>query len=170
MVVNGIVFSVNDEYPFSERRGVMKHTRHGQYYTLTYRVWCGMKSRCNNKNHKDYILYGAKGIGYDPRWEEFVFFLDDMGHAPAGHSLDRIDYSLGYSKDNCRWATPKQQARNTNRNKFIEYKDETKCLAEWCEILGLNYGNTQMRLSRGYSIEDAFTLPMQKTGPKKRTL
>jgi len=78
----------------------------------TYRSWAAMKRRCDNYRVDNYEFYGEKGISYDPRWEHFTLFLEDMGERPEGMTLDRLDGIKNYSKDNCRWATKKQQMQN----------------------------------------------------------
>lgn len=81
--------------------------------TPGYESWHAMKQRCraNRPDYKKY--YGDKNISYDPRWESFDNFIEDMGLRPSDkHSLDRIDNNKGYYKENCRWATPMQQMRN----------------------------------------------------------
>lgn len=90
-----------------------------RHFTPTYRSWADMKSRCTNPNRgRDTANYLDRGITYDPRWERFDCFLEDMGARPEGMTLDRRDNSLGYSKSNCRWATASQQARNTRSTKL----------------------------------------------------
>jgi hypothetical protein len=74
-----------------------------------------MKRRCRDKNFVKYPEYGGKGITYDPRWEKFKYFLDDMGERPEGMTLDRYpDRKGNYCKSNCRWATPTEQSNNRN--------------------------------------------------------
>lgn len=100
------------------------------YNRLNYRAygsWDAMKQRCSNPNKDHYYMYGGKGITYDPKWEKFSNFLEDMGERPAGdYVLDRIDPKGDYSKENCRWIT---RSENTRRgsikdglSKTTEYK------------------------------------------------
>lgn len=79
---------------------------------LTRNSWRGMKSRCDDKNHNRYDIYGAKGITYCEEWSVFSNFLRDMGYRQEGQTLDRVDGSKGYSKNNCRWTDPTTQAYN----------------------------------------------------------
>lgn len=78
----------------------------------TYISWQAMKRRCNDSSREGAKYYFERGIKYDPRWQEFDAFLADMGERPDGKTLDRRDNDQGYSKDNCRWATPLEQTRN----------------------------------------------------------
>lgn len=77
----------------------------------TYRSWESMKSRCNGTGGKKNIKWYSN-IDYDSKWEYFADFFEDMGIRPEGTSLDRIDNLKGYSKENCRWATAKEQSSN----------------------------------------------------------
>jgi hypothetical protein len=83
-----------------------------------YEVWSAMRGRCMRKSHKEYAYYGGRGIGVDPRWDDFPTFLEDMGPRPDGHSLDRIDNDKGYGPDNCRWATRAEQNQNTRATRL----------------------------------------------------
>ena len=83
--------------------------------------------------------------------------MADMGSRPEGRTIDRIDGSKGYEPGNCRWASNKEQARNKRTNLIVTYRGESRCVAEWVEILGLKEKLVRVRLSRGWSPERAFT-------------
>lgn len=85
---------------------------HGGRETKLYDVWTQMIQRCHNPRNKAYADYGGRGIAVCERWRDFAAFMGDMGHPPAGKSIDRVNNDAGYSPDNCRWATPLEQAKN----------------------------------------------------------
>lgn len=76
--------------------------------------WCCMIRRCLNVKHEKFKYYGGRGIKVCARWEDsFALFLSDMGKKPTPrHTIDRINCNGDYEPSNCRWATPKQQAKN----------------------------------------------------------
>lgn len=116
-----------------------------------------MLARCTQPSHVHYAEYGARGIAVCDRWQGFQEFLADMGERPAGTSLDRIDNDRGYSADNCRWATKKQQARNKSHNVRAEFCGITKLVVEWAEMYDIPYAVLYRRLKRGRSMLEALT-------------
>jgi hypothetical protein len=84
--------------------------------TRIYQVWVAMRQRCENPNHKNYDLYGGRGICVCWDWGRFENFLADMGEKPNGLTLDRINPDGNYEPGNCRWATWHQQRINRSKN------------------------------------------------------
>jgi hypothetical protein len=127
----------------------------------TYITWRAMRSRCQNPNDAEYKNYGARGVVVCKQWAKFENFLIDMGEAPAGLTIDRIDTNAGYCKANCTWSTRKEQATN-QRRRFITHNGETLRFAEWEKRLGLAHNSISMRLWYGWSVERAVTEPKNK--------
>jgi len=143
-----------------------KVTTHGQSKNgREYRIWAGMKTRCTNSTAPEYSLYGGRGVKICERWENFVYFYQDMGRCPSPkHSLDRFpDKNGNYEPNNCRWATSTEQIRNRRNTIMVTYKEITKPLIEWCEDFGLRYRFTYRRIKAGRSAEDAFFSPCDES-------
>lgn len=135
---------------------------HGQPQTKTYRAWYSMKKRCLVPSCKDYKDYGMRGITVCDEWHEFVNFLNDMGVSPEGTLLERKNNDQGYSKDNCYWATPLQQAKNTRKNVNITYNGETMCRQAWANRLGVAHSTLRNRI-KAWGVEKAMEIS-GKTG------
>lgn len=143
-------------------------TKHGHAlstgHSPEYGTYTKLVERCYNPKLWNYTRWGGRGITVCDRWlgeDGFINFLADMGLKPdRSYQIERRNNDKGYSPDNCCWATPKQQARNRRSNKLITYNGITHCLAEWSELLGINYGTLQQRL-KSWSVEDAFTKPLR---------
>lgn len=133
-------------------------TTHGMSKIKEYQTWVGIKARCINKKEPAYMNYGGRGIKICDRWKNsFENFYEDMGERPKRKSLDRIDNNGNYCKENCRWATRKEQQRNTRTNIMITYKGKTFCAKEWAEKLNIKYPTLYYRIKSGWNIERAFT-------------
>lgn len=88
-------------------------SKHNMSKSPTYSIWVQMIRRCHYEDHPSYKNYGARGISVCKRWRDsFSSFLEDMGERPKNLSLERIDNDRGYCKENCKWATWKDQCKN----------------------------------------------------------
>lgn len=162
----GKVFETSNRWLFSGRTkscGCLRVDRlraftrtHGASTTNnpTYEIWRDMKTRC-----RDHPRYAGRGIVVCNRWSKFENFLDDMGERPAGMELDRKNNNGNYCPENCRWATRKQQCRNTSRNRVFTINGVTACVAELCERFGIRESFIRTRLKRGWTLERAFSEP-----------
>lgn len=131
-------------------------TKHGMSNTPIYAVWSSMMQRCLDINFAQYSDYGDRGITVCDKWKSFNEFYKDMGNQPEGMTLERIDNTKGYYKDNCKWATRKEQANNRRTNRLITYRGKTQSLALWVDELGLNYYRVKKRLNLNWTPEEAF--------------
>lgn len=126
-----------------------------------------MLNRCYNSACEAWGNYGGRGIKVCDEWlgdDGFENFFEDMKSLPSpNHSLDRIDNSLGYSPNNCRWATLKEQARNRRTAKLITIGDQTKSMVEWCEVYDIQYSLVKDRIQDGWEPLKAFTTPKKRT-------
>ena len=148
-----------------ELRTRVRPTKHGMYGTPIYSVWVGMLQRCENPNHHAFADYGGRDIKVCPEWHEFEKFYADMGDPPTGLTLDRKDNELGYSADNCRWATRREQSLNRRSNVTLELYGEVRTATEWAEKLGIDRMMIYDRLKAGWS--DRRTLTEPKRGKRK---
>lgn len=127
-----------------------RSTTHGMTGTRIFQIWFGMLDRCGNPNNRTYNRY--KNFAPPERWRVFENFYEDMGDPPPGMSIDRRDNEKGYSKENCRWATPSQQTGNTRRSIPVILGDERVCLKEACMRTGMPYHRTLKRVRKGADV------------------
>ena len=123
----------------------------GKKFKAEYVSWQKMKQRCYAKDDGDYTSYGRRGIKVCDRWMgEYGFenFILDMGSKPDdSYSIDRIDNDGNYTPENCRWATPKEQANNRRNNSRIMYKGEELTIEECANRLGIKVSTLRSRLA-----------------------
>ena len=132
-------------------------------FSPEYHSWASMIQRCTNPARNTYKYYGGKGIKVCPEWFSFQRFLDDMGHRPAGTSLERLDYDKDYTPSNCCWADAKTQARNSSQAVWVEISGVQKRLVEWCEELGISINTVRDRVKfYGMSYTEALTIGKQR--------
>ena len=134
---------------------------HGMSKTRTHKIWKNLHQRCLNPHNIGYKYYGGRGITFCEKWKTFEGFFDDMGEAPADLTIERIDNSQGYYKENCKWAIHKEQNCNTRRNRLLTFRGETACVSQWAEVLGLRPATIHSRLSRGWTVERTLTEPLR---------
>jgi hypothetical protein len=141
-------------------------TTHGLTLTPEYKAWQQMFVRCYSPKSQSYANYGARGITVCESWHgSFETFFADMGPRPTPqHSLERIDNNQGYSPENCRWATMKEQSHNRRTNRLITHNGVTHTLSEWAESVGLSLQAFRQRLLR-WSMEDALSTPVRPLTP-----
>lgn len=140
----------------------MINKTHGKNGTPIYRTWIGIKSRCLNTTDKDYKDYGGRGIGVCMEWKNnFENFYRDMGEKPKGLTIDRIDVNRGYCKENCRWATIREQNHNKRNNHILIFNEKKDTITNWSKKIKIPVSTLQNRLLRGWSIEKTLTFPIQ---------
>jgi hypothetical protein len=94
---------------------VCAKTKHDMTKSHEYKAWGNMIQRCTNSHRDNYQYYGGRGIKVCDRWLKFDAFFEDMGECPKGLTLDRVDNMGDYCKENCRWTTWKEQAKNRRK-------------------------------------------------------
>lgn len=130
-----------------------------------YTTWKDMLRRCFNPKCKSYPNYGGRGITVCNEWKSsYLNFKSWALHSGYTDSLtiDRIDSNGNYEPSNCRWVTLKVQENNTRKNRFLEYHGISHTVSEWANILEISYPALLNRLKRGWSLEKAFSKPVQQ--------
>lgn len=143
---------------------------HGMSHTTPHIIWWAMIQRCYNENHEAYRNYGGRGIVVCDRWKEsFLSFYADMWPRTSPvHTLDRIDNDGPYCKENCKWSTLSEQARNRRFNRFVLFEGRSITTAEAASIYGMEANTLRRRLNKGWNVHTAITTKVRYRTPKKR--
>lgn len=148
-----------------------RSTTHGLSRSRLYRIYKGMHTRCENKNCRSYITYGARSINICDEWKkDFLVFYNwaiNNGYDDK-LSLDRIDNDKGYYPENCRWTTTTIQNNNTTQTFIITAWNETKCLSDWlldtrCKIHKKSTIISRIKI-QNWSTEKALSTPKGNQG------
>lgn len=135
--------------------------KHGLYNTRLYSIWQNMKARCSNPNNPKFHIYGGKGITICKEWlsiENFYSWSMSNGYNEK-LTIDRINSSLSYSPENCRWASHKEQNRNISSNVTYTHNGRTQILSDWAFELNISANALKKRI-RKWTIEKALTEPV----------
>lgn len=121
---------------------------------------CDMKRRCYNPEEKFYKDYGGRGIKVCDEWMDkkeghsnFQKWAVENGWE-EGRSIDRIDVNGNYEPNNCRWATPEEQANNRRNNNYVTINGVTKTTSEWARQIGISQNAFTGRINSGWTGEE----------------
>lgn len=136
-----------------------KNKTHGFRKHPLYAIWIAMLSRCENVEDINYHRYGKRGIKVCERWHTIDNFIEDMFSTyDKKLQIDRTNNDGNYELSNCKWVTRKENANNTRRNRFVEYKGEIKTVGQWATYLNFPYQVLISRLN-AWNIDKVFTTP-----------
>ena len=127
-----------------------------------YTIWARMRQRCRNPRYNRANSYYEKGITVCKEWDDYLVFRE-WAYANGYRddlSIDRIDNDGNYCPENCRWATPKEQANNRSSNHLITFRGETLTIREWALRMKMAESTLSSRLLRGWDVESALTIPV----------
>ena len=139
---------------------------HNKSNTRIYKIWQGIKRRCNNTNCNAYKIYGARGIKICDEWsningfENFYNWSMNNGYSDT-LTIDRIDVNGNYEPDNCRWATMEEQGNNRRGTKKYVIDGESHTITEWSKISGVSRENIRRRIKSGWDIKKAVFKPLE---------
>lgn len=143
--------------------------KHGLTGQPLYRLYRGIKFRCTNREDYHSKYYVNRGITMCDEWlnnpKSFYDWALTTGYK-KGMTIDRIDNNKGYSPDNCRWATIKEQSNNRRNNHLITINNETHTMAEWSDISGIPYSTIKRNIKKGLKNEAILTPPIFKINTK----
>ena len=155
-VLSGNVKSCGCRHIAKARIQGLASRTHGLSRSRFQHSYYGIQKRCYSTKSPKYPRYGERGIICE--WKSFNDFKSDMYESYLDHIkkfgekntlIERIDNDGNYSKSNCRWATTKEQSRNTSKTRFITINNKTQCLTDWIIEYGLNRDTIESRLYIG---------------------
>lgn len=142
-----------------EKAKESKNFTHNESKTNLYRKWVDIKTRCYNKNHKNYKYYGGRGIIMCDEWLDYVNFKEwALGNGYRKHlTIERIDNNSNYCPENCTWIPKIEQSNNQQHTRIITYNGKTQTMSAWARELNIKVGTLSRRLCSGWTINRALT-------------
>ena len=143
---------------------------HGQTKTRLHKIWESMHARCEYEKHPYFDDYGGRGIKVCDEWKAFVPFRNwalESGYA-ENLTIDRKNHNGGYTPENCRWVTMKEQQNNKRSNRLLTFNGETNTVTEWSEITGIKKTTRKERLNSGWDVEKTLCTPVRKRSADMR--
>lgn len=135
---------------------------HGMTNSRIFKIWMGMHARCKYPSATGYKNYGGKGILVCERWSTFEKFYEDMGDAPVGMSIDRIDSYGNYEPSNCKWSTKSEQNKNQRDIKIFTHDGKSQTLSAWAVQAGTTYSTLRARVIGGWDFQKAISKPIRE--------
>ncbi len=138
----------------------VKHRMSGTRLSQIYSTMC---QRCSNPNHIGWSAYGGRGIQVCDDWrlDAATFYQWALANGYADDlCIDRINNNQGYSPENCRWVSYRDNSNNRNDNVLLLHDGRTQTIAQWARERGLAIDTLWRRLKRGWSVSDAITMPL----------
>ncbi len=134
------------------------HRTHGYSGEKLYKIWKGMRRRCESHSHKNYDRYGGRGIKVCEEWDKnYLVFREwalsngyDENAKSSENTIDRIDNDGDYCPENCRIVPMKTQTRNTSRNILVTYNGKTQTITDWAAEVGIKYSTLRNRIANGW--------------------
>lgn len=146
--------------------GCLHYTKkYSNFDKRLYRIWVQMKQRCSNPHTREYRNYGARGISVCDEWiNDYAAFHDWAVHNGYSDelSIDRIDNNLGYTPQNCRWATQAEQANNKRNTQFVDFNGIKTPVGEAARRIGIDHSTLGARLRRGWDLDRALSSKMYR--------
>lgn len=148
-----------------------KREEHGMSGTPEYKIWCGIKKRCNNSNFVFYKNYGGRGIKVAQEWNDsFLSFYNYIGQKPENTEIDRIDNDKGYEPGNVRWVTKEVNMKNRRKKVTLIYKGKETSIEEYCKAENLKYTTAWNRIKTRTHLIDGISKTISAENNRKRKL
>lgn len=162
---------------------IMKEKMHFACSLPIHKCWGQMMTRCYNKKWEGYENYAGRGITVCDEWigsnpKGFANFYDwamangysdeKLPNGRRKYTLDRIDNDKGYSPENCRFVTEKEQQENKRNRIYVVYNGENMLATKVAEINGIDKRAFSSRIAKGWEVDRAINTPIKSVDKKRK--